>query len=79
MNVYSFKTLETINCVMAENITDALRMAESLLDKSKGIGTVKRSYNGIHEIHTVATNVYIAPEVVQQLGIKSELELQPGD
>lgn len=73
MNVYSFKTLENIKFVMAENITDALKRAESLLDQHpKG----RKTYNQIAEAHLVASDVYVAPEALKKL---STLELQTGD
>lgn len=67
LNVYVFETLETTKCVMAENITDALRRAEQLISKTP--------YT-INQVYTVASDVVIAPEVLRKL---STLELQTGD
>lgn len=60
MNVYSFKTLEFLVYVGADNITDALSAAEKKLDSYEA----RKNYNAIVEVNLIASDLIIAGKVV---------------
>lgn len=60
MNVYSFKTLETLFYVGAENLTDAVTTAEAHLKEVFAENQRRAEFNGIGNVELVAGNIIIA-------------------